>query len=185
MRRFTRVTTALVAAIAAVGLGMTATATAEGDHSRSRRFRAFLAAANELPIVISDARGRFFAEFDDSGTEPVINWRLSYTGLEADVTQAHIHASQPGFNGGIMIWLCSNLTTPPTLPPGATPLQACPLREGELSGTIKAADVVGPTGQAIPVGDFDDALEAIRGGNSYANVHSGAAPGGELRGQIR
>ena len=33
-------------------------------------------------------------------------YKLSYSGLEAPVTQSHIHFGKPAVNGGISIWLC-------------------------------------------------------------------------------
>lgn len=79
-----------------------------------------------------------------------------------------------------MIWLCSNLASPPT-PPGTPP---CPLGSGTVEGTVDASDVVGPSGQGITTGEFAEALRAIRSGITYANVHSTKFPGGEIRGQI-
>jgi hypothetical protein len=181
MPRITRVTAALLAAFAAVGLGMTTVASADRDHDRSNQFQAFLKAANEIPIVISSARGRFSAELDDSGTTPVLRWRLSYEGLEGPITQAHIHVAQRFTNGGIVLWFCAN-NPPITNAPAGTP--ACPASPGELEGEFGPEDVT-QANQAIPAGDFDDVLTAIRSGNAYVNVHSTVATGGEIRGQIR
>jgi hypothetical protein len=60
------------------------------------------------------------------------------------------------------------LASPPT-PPGT---QACP----SPSGTITAADVVGPTAQGVAPGEFDELVRAIRAGAAYANVHSTLFP---------
>jgi CHRD domain-containing protein len=173
MRRTVAVVIA-VAAMQALGSGVSA------DHRRST-LRARLAADNEIPIVISAAQGEFRAKIDDEDGAATITYELSYEGLEGSVTQSHIHAAQPGVNGGIMIWLCSNLASPPT-PPGTQP---CPQSPGTITGTITAADVVGVATQAIPAGSLSDPLEAIRSGNAYVNVHSNVSPGGELRGQIK
>jgi hypothetical protein len=162
---------AMAAALAAA-LGTTTSAD-------ERALRARLAAVNEVPAVISQARGEFSAKVDDDA--PSISYELSYRNLEGSVTQAHIHVGQRFAAGGIMIWLCSNLASPPT-PVGVQP---CPAAPGEISGTITPADVVGPAGQGVSPGNFADALKAIREGLAYANVHSTVAGGGELRGQIR
>ena len=108
-------------------------------------------------------------------------YELSYSGLEGPVTQAHIHVGQAFAAGGITIWFCAN-NPPITTAPAGT--QACPDAPATITGTITAADVVGPAGQAVPAGSFADAIRAIRSGNAYANVHSTSAPGGEVRGQI-
>jgi hypothetical protein len=50
---------------------------------------------------------------------------------------------------------------------------------------ITAANVTGPTGQGIAPGDLDSALEAVRQGLSYANMHTTNFPGGEIRGNVQ
>ena len=49
-----------------------------------------------------------------------LNWALTYSGLSAPVTQAHIHFGKKHVAGGIMVFFCSNLPNPP----GGT--QMCP-----------------------------------------------------------
>ena len=53
-----------------------------------------------------------------------------------------------------------------------------------MTGTITAADIVGPAGQGIEAGSFDEAVRAIRAGAVYANVHTTRWGGGEIRGQV-
>jgi hypothetical protein len=114
-----------------------------------------------------------------------IAYVLNYEGMEGDVTQSHIHVGQVGVNGGISIWLCgTTIATPPN--PGPAGTQVCPgLRAGTVTGTITAAEVIGPTGQGIAAGEFAEVLAAIEAGHTYANVHSLRNTGGEIRGQIR
>jgi hypothetical protein len=54
-----------------------------------------------------------------------------------------------------------------------------------VTGTVEAADVIGPGGQGISAGEFAEFLRALRSGNTYANVHTVTFPGGEIRGQIQ
>jgi hypothetical protein len=151
----------------------------DNDGGGRNELRAKLKSEHEVPVVISDASGEFRAKVDVGAQ--TIEYELSYSALEGTVTQAHIHAGQIFASGGIMIWLCAN-NPPITNAPAGT--QPCPAGPATITGTITPANVVGPTGQAIPPGAFADAIEAIRSGNAYANVHSTSAPGGEIRGQI-
>lgn len=53
-----------------------------------------------------------------------------------------------------------------------------------MTGTVVAADVIGPNGQGIAPGQFDEVIRAMRKGIAYANVHTTAFPTGEIRGQV-
>jgi len=61
---------------------------------------------------------------------------------------------------------------------------ASPLPGTTITGTITPADVIGPTGQGIAPGEWNELAAAIRAGVAYANVHSTTQPAGEIRGQI-
>ena len=122
-----------------------------------------------------------------------IEYTLTYSNLEGDIIQSHIHFSRPGSNGGIVLFLCTNAGNTPA---SATPAPLCPgTREGTVSGTLQAKDVVyipfgnqfppPPAGtQGISPGDFDAVVRAIDAGAGYVVVHTKAVPYGELRGQI-
>lgn len=143
----------------------------------SRNLRASLTGYEETPAVSTVADGSFRARFDEDDAS--IKWTLTYEGLEATTTQAHIHFGAPRTAGGVTVFLCSNLGNGPA----GTP--ACDSPSGTVSGTITAADVLGPTGQGITTGEYGELVAAIRSGMTYANVHSTKFPGGEIRGQIR
>lgn len=168
-----------VAISALVLVGATTAALDAHDRDRGReRYVAKLESHQEVPAVSSVARGRFSAVLDESaGT---LTFSLTFEGLEEAVQQAHIHFGQRSVNGGIMVWLCSNLASPPT-PPNT---QACP-QSGTITGTIGASNVVGPNGQGIAPTEFAEVVRALRGGVAYANVHTVKFPGGEIRGQLR
>lgn len=152
---------------------------AEAD-SKKRILKADLTGYEEPPSVSSTGSGEFRAQISRDGTQ--FEYALRFEDLEGDVTQAHIHVGQRGVNGGISVWLC---TTPAiaTAPPG-TPSCGGP-RAGSVTRAVSAADVVGPAGQGIAAGEFEEFLAAVREGVAYANVHSTRNPGGEIRGQIR
>ena len=130
----------------------------------------------ETPSVSTIAGGSFEAKVAEDGLS--FDWTLSYGGLEGNVTQAHIHFGQRSVNGGISIFLCSNLGNGP---PGT---QLCPPSPATITGTADEGDVVGPLPQGIEAGAFDEILSAIRAGKAYANVHSSKWTGGEIRGQL-
>jgi CHRD domain-containing protein len=141
------------------------------------RVRAFLNGYEEPPAISTVASGSFEARIDDEAQE--IRYRLSYANLETPATQAHIHFGQHRTSGGISAWLCGN---PPLTVPPDTPL--CPPTTGTVTGVITPEDVIGPTGQGIEPGAFDELVRAIRAGVTYANVHSTRFPAGEIRGQL-
>jgi CHRD domain len=61
---------------------------------------------------------------------------------------------------------------------------SCPTPGGTVTGVIDADDIIGPTGQGIEPGSFEEVVRAISAGATYANVHTNRWPGGEIRGQI-
>jgi hypothetical protein len=131
----------------------------------------------EVPAVSSVATGHFTAFINDAaGT---IDYELFYEGLEGDVRQAHIHFGQRGVSGGISVFLCqTSFNMDPT---GLAP--QCP-QSGTVTGTIRAANIIGPTGQGIAATELAELIAAIRAGIAYPNVHSTKFPGGEVRGQF-
>lgn len=129
----------------------------------------------EVPALSSLVGGVFNATISDDNTH--ISYTFSYKLVTP--TQAHIHFAQAGVNGGIMIFLCSNLGN------GPAGTQACPAAPAVISGTIEADDVIGgAAAQGIAVGNFAAALKAMRAGVAYVNLHSPTYPGGEGRGQL-
>ena len=129
----------------------------------------------ENPDISTIATGSFKVTIDDQAQ--TLAYELSYSGLEGTVQQAHIHFGKPAVNGGITLFLCSNLGNGPA----GTP--ACP-QSGTVSRTATAADIIGPAGQGIEPGSFAELASALRAGAAYANVHSTKWPGGEIRAQI-
>jgi CHRD domain-containing protein len=174
-----------VFAIALTGLLGIAAAAAQNDQDN---FRANLAGFRELPVPISTvASGEFKAEIIKGDT---IAYELTYSGLEGNVTQAHIHFGQRFAAGGIALWLCQTAANPdPTKLAPTCPQEA----QGPttVKGNLTVANLVGPGVQGIleqnsdPAAEFAQILKAIRAGVTYANVHSSKFGTGEIRGQIR
>ena len=141
-----------------------------------RLLRADLSGDEEVPVVQTPGKGQLRLLIYPDGSS--IGYELSYSGLQADVTQAHIHLGQPSVNGAISVFLCSNLGN------GPAGTQACPARSGTISGLINTAAVIGPDAQGIAPGQIDRLIDAIRERFTYVNVHTTRSPGGEIRGQI-
>ena len=172
MRR-RRIHLAGAVAILAVAAAVTTTALAGSE----REVRTHLTGYQEVPAISTDAGGKFKAKLHTSSQE--IRFELSYADLTGAVQQAHIHLGQRGVNGGISAFLCTNLGN------GPAGTQACPPAPAKITGTIRPADVVGPTGQGIDPMEFDELVRAIQAGVAYANVHSATYPNGEIRGQLK
>lgn len=168
-------------AVAAAGaVAATTVVAAQGDSGHdhgSKRVRAFLTGYNENPLALSTpGRGSFRATVDQSSQQ--IRYVLSYSGLPTTASQAHIHFGSASQAGGISAFLCTNLGN------GPAGTQACPT-SGTITGTITAADIVGPAAQGIAVGEFRELVDAIKAHTAYVNVHTTQYPGGEIRGQLR
>jgi hypothetical protein len=154
----------LIVAAVAVGAG----ANDRGD--RSDRLRIQMIGFEEVPPLNTTGRGDLRLEVSRNEIE----FNLRYTNLSAPPAVAHIHVGQKGVNGGVSVFFCGG---------GGKP--ACPATtSGTVSGSIVAADVVGPTTQGFPAGDLAPLLRAMDAGVTYANMHSPNFPAGEIRGQI-
>lgn len=148
-----------------------------------KKISELLTGYQEVPAVSTTGSGTFNARI--SNDESRIDWELSYSDLEGAVQQAHIHFGNVGVNGGISVFLCTNLGN------GPAGTQPCPAPPATISGTIVAADVspnipatAAARTQGINTGEIDELIRAIRAGSTYVNVHSTLWPGGEIRSQI-
>jgi len=158
----------VVFAVAALMLAGLAIADPHG-----RNFRASLDSYHETSLSLSTSgTGSFQARLNHDGDQ--LTYELQYSGLEGgNVLFAHVHLGQIGTTGGVMFFLCGG---------GGRP--ACPNPPATVTGTVTASDVIGPSGQGVAPGEFEEAIEAMRDGAAYANVHTTVYPSGEIRGQI-
>ncbi len=122
-------------------------------------FTAVLSGGNEVQPAISAARGGVIAELSGK--------RLTLTGSFGELASdfnpniaggAHLHSAPAGQNGSVQIPI--------------TPVLAPTLRGGVFEA---AANIFNLT---------SDQTTSLRSGNLYANVHTQAFPGGEVRGQL-
>jgi CHRD domain-containing protein len=158
--------------LATAGSGGTAQADNNLDTAHVR-----LSGYNEDPLVLSTTgNGRFKLRIDRDKQEAT--YELSYSALEGAVAQAHIHLGGRSQSGGIFVFLCTNNGN------GPVGTQLCPAAPATVTGTIVPANIIGPTGQGVTAGQFDEFVNAVRAGVAYVNVHSSLYPGGEIRAQL-
>jgi CHRD domain len=159
-----------VALLGAIAIAATAAVT----HDDNGKGKARLDSYQEAPLTLSTTgTGSFRIRVRSDG----LHYTLRYRDLSANATQAHIHFGRTGIAGGILAFLCG--------PPGASDKPVCPAREGTVEGVIDAADITAlAAGQGIAAGELSEVIKALRKGAVYANVHTTAFTGGEIRGQI-
>lgn len=154
-----------------IGIGLVALAFAACGGSSapagpSNQFNATLNGANETPPNTTTGSGT--AGFTVTGG--TVTYTVTYTGLTGNATAGHIHTGVAGVKGDVVV----AFTTVPAAPAGT------------ISGSFTAADVKATVnGGTIAAGDFNALLAAMRAGAIYANIHTAANPGGEIRGQLR
>ena len=175
MKRMLVVTAALVV-VAGTGYAFT--------DDGSRRFSEFLNGLKEAPAVVSTTgTGTFEATINPDGTE--IAYALTFSDLEGDVLQAHIHIGHPQNSGGIVLWICGSESLPgPAGTPRCNEDNPADNRNGKVSGTLTADDVLAVAANGIAAAELTEVLDLIKAGRTYVNVHSAKFGAGEIRSQI-
>src|SRR5262245_46198124 len=126
----------------------------DGAPVAQRTFVAILNGANEVPPVTTSASGTSTVILSSDETSALVS--LNFSGLTSPQTAAHLHApAAPGNNAGVVLDLDQPL--------------------GQISNLLW---VFQPAGGLTVQGLID----ALRGGQMYANVHSANFPSGEIRG---
>ncbi len=140
------------AAVAALVIGATA-APALAQTS----FVSFLNGAQEAPTPrVTPAFGNGTVLMNAARTQITIN--LTFQGLLAPITVAHIHNAPVGVSGGVILDIRSLISTTPDLTGGSI---------------MNAVLDITPTQRDV-----------LLAGNGYFNIHSTQFPAGEIRGQI-
>lgn len=171
-RRRLQLVAAVVFVLGLVGASIALASGSSNGHDRPGKgnFRANLSGLQETPAVITNGRGKL----ELSMTSSQITFKLDYSGLSGPPLVAHIHVGQRNVAGAVSVFFCGG---------GGKP--ACPSSSsGSVSGTIVAADVLGPPMQGVAAGDLASLEKAIKLGVAYANMHTTQSPAGEIRGQI-
>jgi hypothetical protein len=159
---------AVVVALAGASIAL---ASAGKGKDEDNGFSAHLIGFNEVPANNTTGHG----DLTFTMTSTQITFKLVYADLSGPPAAAHIHVGQKNVNGGVSVFFCGG---------GGQP--ACPATtSGTVTGTITAANVVGPTAQGFAAGDLAAVERAIKAGVTYANMHTAKFQGGEIRGQVR
>jgi glucose/arabinose dehydrogenase len=132
-------------------------------------FGARLSGAQEVPPVTTDAGAIALFELNSDGS---LSYEVRATGPIQNATVAHIHLGARAQNGPVVLFLF-----------GPTPPQNFQAGDLIATGTAHDSDVLArPPGFSIPT--IANLVERMRQGRAYANLHTSAHPGGEIRGQV-
>ena len=129
-------------------------------------FNAGLNGGNEPVVVVTGSVGTAVVTWNTvtkTGT-----YRVDVYNMPVGTTASHIHAGAVGAGGPVIINF--------TVPAGGIS------NDYGLSGTFGCSDVTVRAAQGI--NSCEDFEQALLLNNTYANVHSTANPGGEIRGQL-
>ena len=164
---------ALTMATALLGVGiLTACGSDKPTQPTNITYVATLSGANERPNPTnSTATGTWTGVFNPSTN--VMTYTLSYSGLSANSTGAHIHAQgDANASVGVVLNFASFAGATTAFAPGVT--------SGSAAGSV---DMAGGTVQGLAI-TGDSLKKAMDAGMAYVNVHSTTCGGGEIRGQI-
>jgi len=170
------------ATVTAIALALGGYVSVAGQNRNANHVKASLDGFQEIPAISTTGEGTLDLRIDDDAE--TIEYELSYRNLEGIapfvtdgvVGASHIHVGATATTGGVSAFLCGG---------GGKP--ACPA-SGTVTGTVTAADIVGPALQGINAGEptaFAEFVRAIRAGYTYVNVHTTRWSTGEIRGQIQ
>jgi hypothetical protein len=129
-------------------------------------FRADLHGGNENPGVLTGSAGTATVTWNT--TTKAGTYRVDVYNMPVGTTASHIHVGAVGQNGPVVVNF--------TVPAGGIS------NDFGLTGTFVCSDVVPRAPQGI--NSCEDFEQALLLNNTYANVHSTANPGGEIRGQL-
>ncbi|MFA6169083.1 MAG: CHRD domain-containing protein [Gemmatimonadaceae bacterium] len=137
--------------------------------SHTVEFKATLSGANEIPANASTGTGTFTGVLDT--VTNVFTYDVVFSGLSALVTSGHIHGpATASANSGTTInfatWPGGSFTT------------------GVLAGTAHGVATLTSATQITATVSGDSLKKLLFAGLTYANVHTTANAGGEIRGQI-
>ncbi|HET6576569.1 MAG TPA: PQQ-dependent sugar dehydrogenase [Fimbriiglobus sp.] len=136
---------------------------------KARLFTADMIGDEEVPGVATTASARIFAFPTSHGT---LRYLIQATDNITGAVQAHFHFAGDGQNGTVVAFLL------PFVAAGRN------FRAGEIiaQGALTDADLIERPGFPNPT--IDELVARMKQGRVYANLHTRAHPGGEIRGQM-
>ena len=115
--------------------------------------------------VTTGSWGTFTMTLNADGSMPFV---LDVFNLPSGATVGHIHVGGPGQAGPTAINL---------------PIPANISNDFRLTGTLQLSSLTPRPDQGVR--SAEDFIQALRGGQTYVNVHTLVNPGGEIRGHLR
>jgi CHRD domain len=137
-----------------------------GAANGDRRFEAILTGDQEVPPVATAMTGDVRIDFNDDFTAARFTLTVN-DGVR--VQQAHIHCGPPGVNGPIVVFLAGFHA--PGWDVDGKWIDHVQFTNSNIVNTSCGATLA-------------DLAQSMEDGKTYANVHTVAHPGGEIRGQI-
>jgi hypothetical protein len=163
---------ALTLATALLGAGLTtACGSSKSTAPSNITYTATLAGTNEVPAKTTNGTGTFTGTLNP--TTNVLTYTVIYSGLGTNVTLGHIHGpADAATNANVIVNFAAPENGSGTLAVGATSGQAT--GSVSLTGTVNAQRAI----------SGDSLRKLLDAGMTYANIHTTANGGGEIRGQI-
>lgn len=140
--------------------------TASAAEAQTIRLAALLQGSNETPVPLINGSYAVAAVTVDIPTQTV-SWDIEVFNLPSGMTAGHFHVGGPGVGGPTVINLI--------FPTGVS-------NDFRLTGSATSATAGLRPEQGIR--SWEDALQAIVGGQMYLNIHTAVNGGGEIRGQL-
>lgn len=140
----------------------------------SQVFRAEMSGTEEVPPNASAATGRVKLRVNPELTEIDFELEIRDATNILSAAGAHLHCGERGTNGPVVVFLAGVV---PGMTGGAP---------GGFDGRVEVkavltADNITNTACGATIADL---VQSMRDGRVYANAHSVAFPGGEIRGQV-
>lgn len=144
-----------------------------GSGKKGLKAEASLSGDQEVPPNSSDANGEFKIQFNCDFTAARFDLEVE----AENVLQAHLHCGSAGENGPVIVFLFG-------LIPGGFDVDGRLASFTITNANLDAvnADCMAAIGHQVET--LEDLADAIAMGEIYANVHTTAFPGGEVRGQL-